>query len=350
MKIAIIGWYKHNNAGDERILYCLKKFFHQHEIFVFDAFEEALQLIDEVNKCDFVLIGGGSLILRNRNKYVELIDKIKPAMGCVGIGIEAYHQDNAEFINAIKEKSEFIIVRDERSQSFLNYDKKVICAPDLTFLYPAEIIEVSQNEICSLNLIKINFWKADKEVKSIFNDFMKIVNKFNKIFPLIENIYPLPKWQASKTVKSIKKNFSEIIPAPLYFENHNQNDYYALSEFFDNCPNRFSFDLYKNTKYSIAMRLHSIIFSCQMGIPFISLSYSPKNSEFCKSIEMSDFSIDIYNLSNLEAAAVKIKEDYSNIREKLLYYREKNQLEINQVMNNIAFHNIATPKFFKGAE
>lgn len=335
MKIAVIGWYKHNNAGDERILYCLKKFFHPHEIVVFDAFEEALQLIDEVNKCDYVLIGGGSLILRNRNKYVQLIDQIKPAMGCVGLGIEAYHQDNAEFINAIKEKSEFIIVRDQRSQSFLNYDKKVVYAPDLTFLYPAEIVEIPQNEICSLNLLKTPFWKADREAPTLFNDFMKIVNKFNKIFPFVEDIYPLPKWQAYKTIEIIKKNFSEITPVPLYFENNNQNDYYTMSEFFNNCPSGFSFDLYKNTKYSIAMRLHSIIFACQMGIPFISLSYSPKNDEFCKSIEMDDFSIDIYDLSNLETAVVNLKENYSKIREKLLYYREKNHFEINQAMNNI---------------
>jgi hypothetical protein len=211
MKIGIIGWYGHGNAGDERILYCLRRFFDGHDLLVTAGFNDATRRIDELNSCDYVLLGGGGLILRGINKHAGLIQALKPPLGCVGLGVEASHEDNAEFITRLKEKAEFILVRDAESRTLLQNHFKVIVGPDLTHLYPFDVVAPTDAETCGLNLRPWHFWNC--EHGSAEHERMVAALKRN---PYLQAEYSGPKWEPAKACRVIQQQFGRVIPLPLY--------------------------------------------------------------------------------------------------------------------------------------
>lgn len=88
MKIGIIGWYGYSNFGDERILHCLKRYFSEHDVTVYQAWEPARKRINEINQNDIVIIGGGGLIVQGVEKYIDIIEKINKPLFFLGISIE----------------------------------------------------------------------------------------------------------------------------------------------------------------------------------------------------------------------------------------------------------------------
>jgi glycosyltransferase involved in cell wall biosynthesis/MoaA/NifB/PqqE/SkfB family radical SAM enzyme len=302
MKIGIIGWYGHGNAGDERILYCLKRFFDGHELLATAGFSDAARKIDALNSCDYVLLGGGGLILRGINKHADLIRSIRPPLGCVGLGVEACHEDNAEFVAALKEKSEFILVRDPESRELLQNHFRVIVGPDLTHLYPFDVVDPVEADTCGLSFRP---WSD-------------------------------PKWEPEKACETIKRRFARLLPLPFYLEQGKENDHDVLSPLLGQVNDGIPLpDLHRLCRYVIGMRFHSLVFACQMGIPFVSLSYQPKNERFCKALGMDDLSVSFDDMTCLDAAISTLKATYGDLREKLLSFRGQTHAEIESIMTNI---------------
>jgi hypothetical protein len=331
MRIGVIGWYGHQNIGDERILYCLRRHFDGHDVFVTSGFEDAARRLAHLNSCDYVLLGGGGLILRGLNTYTNLIEQIRPPFGCVGISLEAYHSDNASFVEALKEKSEFILVRDSESRELLENHFKVIVSADMTFLYPFDVIEPVASDTCGVNLRPWYFWKCEHG-----GEYYRHMMRLSQFNPNLEEEYPHPKWEPAKAFDIIKKRFSNFVPLPLYFEKGKQGDHDLLGSFFDKVDGTISLpDAYEPCRYLVGMRLHSLMFACQMGIPFVSLSYQPKNERFCRALGLEDLSIDLFDIAQLDAAISIMKDSYSQVREKLLFFREKAHADISSTMSNI---------------
>jgi polysaccharide pyruvyl transferase WcaK-like protein len=326
MKICIIGWYGFKNAGDDRILYCIKRFFNGHDFFIISGLHNVERKIDEINKCDYVFLGGGGLILRNLNIYADSIAKIKKGFSCIGISVEECHRDNLKLINAIKRKSDFIYVRDWRSKELLGNCSKVIVGPDLTFLYPFKPIKSIDSDVCGVNLRPWHYANTKYRGK-----FYRLLYHIDKIFPKFQKIYPLKKWQPAEVISVIEKRFETILPIPLFSHNQTKNDIVILSKFFDKVPKKFSTNLYEPLKYMVGMRLHSIIFACQMGIPFISLSYQPKNFEFCRAIKLN-CSVNLLQLDQLNEKINEIKDDYQAIHSHLLEYTNQQRKECWTIM------------------
>ena len=138
MNIGILGWYYQNNAGDDRILECLKQkaeALGATKISVFIAWDELASKTDAINTCDFLLVGGGGLILRNTNRLVTLFEKVTIPWAFIGVSIDSVGDDNLNFITYIADHAKFIIVRDQFSCDIFNRYRKeaVFLAPDLTF-------------------------------------------------------------------------------------------------------------------------------------------------------------------------------------------------------------------------
>jgi len=332
MHIAIVGYYGHNNAGDDRMLHCIQNHFYEHKFFIISGFGDVEAKIELINSCDFVLIGGGGLILRGFGKYAAVIDQIKPKIGCIGISIESKHPDNQELINILLDKSEFILVRDHRSKKLLGENQKIILGPDITYLNPYETIEPISQDTCGVNLRKWHFWHW--EYGGTISNYL---NTFRSYVPRIESIYPLPKWSSNDFLEITEKKFTELIPIPLYtIPKKRKSDISVLGNFFKNVPDFFEPDSYRTCRHFIGMRLHSIIFASQMGIPFLSLSYQPKNIEFCKSAGLINLSIDIYNLTDLDEKIDFLKANYHTIRNQLISHTDEKNREINLIMDQIA--------------
>ncbi|SHP75753.1 polysaccharide pyruvyl transferase CsaB [Mycobacteroides abscessus subsp. abscessus] len=331
MKIGVIGWYGHNNAGDQRILYSIQRYFSNCEFFVIDI-NTAPNHIREINTCNLVIFGGGGLILRGFNIYADLINSIKVPFVSIGISVEARHDDNINFIKAIEYKSEFIVVRDTQSAKLLDEQSKVIVAPDLTFLYPYEIVNPTEKDIWGLNLRHWYYWKS--EHGSINH---RVLVKLNKYFPWIKHLYFPPKWEPKYPVQILKSNVTELRPISLYGEITKNNDIQILSQFFEtiDIDNDFS-DQLIDCRYFVSMRLHGLIFACQMGLPFISLSYQPKNYGFLEELGLRDLSVDIFKSEELENKIDLLRENYKDIRERLIYFRNESNLKIHQTMDYLS--------------
>ena len=75
----------------------------------------------------------------------------------------------------------------------------------------------------------------------------------------------------------------------------------------------------------IGMRYHSNIFSAKMGTPFISVSYEQKMSGFMELGGLSDYCLDVKNLTadNLIGRFEKLESNYDNIRNILKHNRDE---------------------------
>jgi polysaccharide pyruvyl transferase WcaK-like protein len=327
VRIGLIGWYGHGNAGDERILYCLRRFFEGHDILVTRDFDDASTRIADLNSCDFVILGGGGLILRDTGRYADLLEHLTPRFGCAGISIEARHADNLRIIETIKERSEFILVRDSRSRELLDCHFKTIVGPDLTFLYPFEVTAPSDEEICGLNIRPWPFWQGEHQ-----GAFDRLMRRLDHTFGDLSHLYPLAKWEPGKAIDILQQRFKVTVPLPLYFEQGVANDRSVLTAYFTDVPDLFTESQFQRCRYIVAMRLHALIFACQMGIPFLSLSYQPKNGEFCRSLGMPELSLDIFDAAQLAGAIDELKSGRDRVRSRLISMRDSCHQEITTIM------------------
>ena len=330
MQIGLIGWYGKSNAGDERILYCIQRFFASDEIVITTAWQNAWERIDELNRCDFVLIGGGGLVLRGVNRWTKLLTALKPPFGCIGISVETQHPDAQEFINILKARARFILVRDKQSATYLDENSKVIIGPDLTFLYPYDITSQVKEEVLALNLRPWHYWRS--ELDSTGYAWMQ---RLNELFPTAEKFYPLPKWKPVRVINQLAQHFDSIIPVPLDTKPGTTGDVTLLQAYFKDVSDTFRPDRLAASRYLIGMRLHSLIFACQMGIPFLSLSYMPKNHQFCTSLGLEEFSLSLYKLSLFPKALANLQVKSEELREKLVEIRDLNHVTIHQIMTHI---------------
>jgi polysaccharide pyruvyl transferase WcaK-like protein len=330
MQIGLIGWYGQGNAGDERILYCIRRFFQDHDLFVTTAWQDALDKVEDLNRCEFVLVGGGGLILRGVDHWTKLLMSLDPPMGCIGISVETEHSDAAQFIEILKTRSEFILVRDKQSTKFFQDHPNVIVAPDLTFLYPYEPVQLSENCVLGLNLRPWHYWRG--ELYGVRYVRMAMLNHY---LPFLERIYPFEKWCPDKLVTQLQQLFTQLLPIPLCSSSDGTNDVSLLKEYFPNVSEGFVPADMAACRYLIGMRLHSLIFACQMGVPFISLSYMPKNHRFCESVGLASFSLQLYDLSELSQAVSQLKASTYVVREQLLQVSRENRASIERAMHDI---------------
>lgn len=333
MKIALVGWSGNNNQGDDRMFYCVKRFFSNHTIVQFKGWLEAIEGIDKLNSCDYVLIGGGGLITRGFNRYVDFFNQIDIPLGCIGISIESdsLNEDMQEGLELLKKRSDFIYVRDKGSKLLLDNNYKVILGPDISYLYPYPIVKNPvKSDTCALNL-RNWFWWDFELFGNLHYKFSKIDNKY----PWFKNIYPLKKWNPDKLVIKLKKEFRTIKPFPLYFGSYDKTDTYILTKYFRNTKNNFNLTQLSSSRYLIGMRLHSIIFACQQGIPFISLSYEPKNENFCKDMGLPKLSLKLKDYKKIPTKITFLKENYLHIRDRILQHREKSYKDAKYIFDKI---------------
>jgi glycosyltransferase involved in cell wall biosynthesis len=87
--------------------------------------------------------------------------------------------------------------------------------------------------------------------------------------------------------------------------------------------------------YFVGMRLHGLIFSCQMGIPFLSLSYQPKNEAFCSDLGLKNLSVPLGGDHALANALDHLLAEGHHIRSDLLDRRNEYGAQVSTLMNGI---------------
>lgn len=334
MKIGILGWYHQNNAGDDRILYCIKTKFKAlgtESIEIFIAWDELSSRIDEINKCTFLIVGGGGLILRNTNRLVSAFEKITIPFGLMGVSVDSEGPDNSDFIAYLSKRSKFILVRDSFSRkAFEKYNKSdLFQAPDLTFLYPYK----SDSGINKEHSVAVSLrpWSPN-----VFKQYTKNHHRFTVVsrkIPFLVTMLGL--WKPEKFMRTLSMSVSETMkPFPLH--NSPNGDNILLGKFF-NSENLSEFDIeiLRQSDYLIGMRLHAIIFATQLGIPFIALNYASKVRNYVEDLDLAEFIVEIYNYKNIGKKIKEIKKNHADISMILLSQTKQFQLEVHSCVDTI---------------
>ena len=335
MRIAVFGWYGHENAGDERIKYCLGKFLKElggiNEVNFFDLHENAIKgKISTFDEYDLVIIGGGGLILSQHN-YHEFIRGINTKLMTVGVSVETELKGNPEkFAKALIEKSLVFLVRDQGSYDKLKYmdlNNKVKVSSDLTFLEPYDLTQPSLRDKVGINLLplplKNNFSKLNVS-------FISFLQKYLEYFKLYQ-----PKVVCfNEAIKRLSVEF-ELLPIPFYCYSNNtnnsnlhKNDVEFLKQYFPAVPNTFNHHELDKCKIFISMRFHGAIFSVQKGIPVITFSIFPKHINFMKELGLEKLLVDINSPDTIQEILCYIDMHAKEINEKMILYREKSILQI----------------------
>lgn len=123
--VAVLGWYGHQNFGDEVVLEGLRQLFHGWDVTVFsDNQKSAYPMInfDVVNTHDLFVLGGGELINADRlfinSPWVHKIKIPKIILGC-GVNAEKPKQLRREVVRDLEQFS-YIGLRDKTAVDILS--------------------------------------------------------------------------------------------------------------------------------------------------------------------------------------------------------------------------------------
>lgn len=266
MYVLVLGWFGKNNAGDDRIGEVLAKLLPDVNLCFMPVGSFAFSL---ANRFDAVIMVAG--IIHERSSIIRDIDKwvneVKVPIYLLGVGSEYLPNTSKDKIAQLIDRAQFVYVRDSESKIILGDNEKIIVGPDLTFADPFEIVNYNVNS----------------------------ENQFKWLINLRETKFKNINWD------EIRSGISRVNSKPVAWvlERSEQHIY-------DNLGICQMIDFQKKRDisgfhYISAMRLHGLIFSIQMAIPFSAISYHHKVDMLMKDIGKSDICFqpcDFHNLIN----------------------------------------------------
>jgi len=360
VKIMISGYYGFNNTGDEAILKSMVRAFKekipQIKIVVLShsplqtsqAYQiktiNRLHLID-IMRClrdtNLFISGGGGLLQDSTGKgwsilyylgliLVAKIVKVPVMIYAQGIG-PINKKINKLLIKWILNKVNLITVRDNSSKELLEnlevVKPSIYVNPDPVFLlkkkdinhtidsYPY-IQELINSDNRSLIGVSVREYESDgSDSKRIFAqvaDYL-IENYKAKIiflpFKFDEDVH------ISEKILSLMKNKAEVLKIKLEPEE-------LLS-------------VLSRLSLVVGVRLHSIIFSSMVNIPFIAFNYDPKVKYFVEDLGLSELLLEInedISLKNIQEKIEYVRDNNDKIKDILL--KKVNNLEEKALANN----------------
>ncbi|KUG04980.1 polysaccharide pyruvyl transferase [hydrocarbon metagenome] len=306
MKIALSGYYGFDNAGDEALLaaicHTIKNIEPRADFVVFSGSPEktahlhSLRAVNRMNpwiifrellNCDLLISGGGSLLQdvtgpRSLPYYISIVALAKLLRKPVifyAQGIGPINRPFSQYLmHAIANKVDYITLRDEDSMFLLQHlgvDRppiKVTADPVfalepsvLDFEEMASLLQeygIKQHKLVG---VSVRYWKAleghQVELARVLDTLVN--NDYQVIFIPMDYAHDLTE---SQRVADLMEKDAIIIDRCLSSLEH-----IALISNFD---------------LLVGMRLHSLIFAANRGIPFAGISYDPKIDAFLKSFDL----------------------------------------------------------------
>ena len=346
-KILISGFYGFGNAGDEAVLEGLLKslklskaeditiltsnlqYTKKHHKNIKCVPRYSKEAIKALFNCNIFLSGGGSLLQNvTSNKslyyYLFMLDLAnflgkKTVIYAQGIGPISGNIHLKKAVNSIK-KCDIISVRDKDSQDLLVSngisEEKIFLTSDPAF-WASKNTEKAAYILEKYNLNNRNFitialrnYKGNSWLKNLEKSIEIIYNNLN--IPIIALPFLL------KEDKDICKGMEKITTIT------EEIDWKTIK------------GIISKSDMIIGQRLHSLIFAASENIPFVTLSYDPKNTSFAKSYKQKTiFQIDDFVPEDL---AQYVIETYNNKKEISVEYAEfskNNEKTINKICEDI---------------
>lgn len=331
-QIAVLGYYGKGNLGDERIRSTFVKALADYDLTFFLAWSDLKLRIDEINRHDALIIGGGGLIIRNANAHCQFLERVAIPILTLGISINSNSRDNRKFLSLLCKKSIFFNVRDRYSLNvaklYCSIEPKL--SADLTFAFPFAPLPSSKANPhrIGISLRKWHEFKADQYSPKFHRQRLlkHHLAKFNVEYPL-QKFYDERALVQSLIGLKYPKRVLIMDPA-------HDLTCGVRSEILSEST---IVDEFGKCDIIIAMRLHACIFAAQLGIPFIALNYMPKVGEFCNSIN-HPYCLDLNDLNRIPDQIEQVFQNYEGIRTSLLNSVQEATLSANQIFKDALYH------------
>lgn len=306
MKIALSGYYGFDNAGDEALLaaicHTIKDIEPRTDFVVFSGSPEKtahlhhLRAVNRMNPvviaqelltCDLLISGGGSLLQdvtgpRSLPYYISIVALAKVLKKPVifyaqGIGpINRYFSKLLMYL--IANKVDCITLRDEDSLRLLK--QLGVNRPPM---------KITADPVFALEPTALDF----KQVTGLLQEFgitsHKLVGVALRYWKALEGY----QGDLARVLDNLAENGYQIVFVPMDYPNDlkesrrvaglMQHDSFIID---NNLTSLEHIALISNFDLLVGMRLHSLIFAANRGIPFAGISYDPKIDAFLKSFDL----------------------------------------------------------------
>lgn len=303
MKIALSGYYGFDNAGDEALLSAICRTIQQlepqAEFVVFSGSPEKtilmhglravnrmnpFHLIRELLSCDLLISGGGSLLQdvtgpRSLPYYISIVALAK-ALGKPVIfyaqGIGPVNRNFSKWLMyKIANKVDYITLRD--GDSLLLLQELGINRPP---------IKVTADPVFALEPSPSDLLKAQSIIQELGIEGARLVGVSVRPWSALEGYQPI---LAQVLDELVKKDY-RIVFIPMDYARdwpESQRVLALMNEEGYGIQHHLSstehIALLSNFDLLVGMRLHSLIFAANRGVPFAGIAYDPKIVAFLKS-------------------------------------------------------------------
>ncbi|MFA6171577.1 MAG: polysaccharide pyruvyl transferase family protein [Patescibacteria group bacterium] len=310
-----IGWVGQGDFGDEAMAFALRSFlkkngidaitYYQHgrrpayrgqeeieikSLYNFKASQKIRRLLDNIRlrKFDALVIGGGSVLhslnsIQWKYEVIKKIKKFNKKSLVAGLGISVGPITTADEKKAcarLLDSLDIAVLRDAHSAELA---KKISANPEIhssldTSLLLFELFtdyfsrpKKNDEDLIGLMLIKNKAREKEFFDHSHFDKYIYLINRLIKegFRVRLFNLYIGSEYPDVELNLRLKNSCEAPDRVSIYSFN---GDIFKTMDEMSRC------------RYVISMRLHGIIFSYLLGLPFLSLGYNPKNQYFCDSI------------------------------------------------------------------
>ena len=281
-RIAIAGWYGHDNAGDELILENLVRLyspvavfsdieyrFREYEVHHLDS------ITDRQESFDILLVGGGGLLNISWVSKLPLLQMSKP-YGFYAVGI--VFEDWLNGLEPYLQKASFISLRDHRAIDTLRRkfgDRfPTFFLPDPGFMTEAADRSTHGDRvILNLRHIPPRYLDKPKLLKAQVKAFNRLIGRNPHL-----NFLGLG-------FQDGDKELLEKLDCDHRIVDHEQ----AIYEI-------------SGSSCCICTRLHAAIISATQGVPFLMVSYQDKVRGLAELLQLEEFCVDLGEIKKIEAA------------------------------------------------
>jgi polysaccharide pyruvyl transferase WcaK-like protein len=318
MKVTVLGWYNHNNIGDESYKLAFPM------IFPKCKFQFTNKLTSDIVKStDIIVVGGGDILSDPFLNQVVGVKKPKYV-----ISASATEKTDENKLKDFKS----ITVRDSKSVKILK-DKglKVNYAPDIAHI-------LKPNPSNGLEILRKKFEQQELElydriVVVVMNGYLVDsesnhydVRKFLSFHDLAFNLGHISDWT---NASFIFLPFGQSLPWDDRVANawvSQRCKFWKKNMVIWEEPNvQNVLDIISAAGAVISTRLHSTIFSIAAGVPFIDIIHNHKNESLIETIDMQEYA---FPYSAIDRDAIL------NLLRRMLDYPESYKKEMKNLIDN----------------
>jgi polysaccharide pyruvyl transferase WcaK-like protein len=298
MDIGVIGWWSYDNAGDLAMLAALRRGLAPHHVVPIDTgFSANPDIIYRLNRLDYVILGGGTLIPGKPTAPFDDFDRwanqLESPLGVVGLGVDPFPERYWPAVRTLLDRAKFFYVRDQESRSLLRDHPKVKVSPDLTFAYPLPIRDEGDGDDRAITVCGVNLRRSG-------------LSSFDPV-PWVEALKDLP-----VQIRSVPLSSADIF-----------DEMAILSQLDPESPKRFDPTIYRGIDFMIGTAFHSVLFAVQTGVPIIAIDYAPKVRHFMTDNGLTRYLLAPGQYDRLAALVEELLTNCSQFRRELRAVRRK---------------------------